>query len=368
MSVRIVNSVPSVSKSHQISDQERMARVLLEKDSQKYREVISEKLEIISIDTEISNQKTFVPIKFSDGSAGKFDSSKGNIIKAAICGVVSGGRSNINGMPLIRTYDYLAFSPEYQSDEIIKLRMHDMEYQAVKLFNDSVDKEDYFLCKDGSLASLCWDMEKMNHFQFEFAFNSNPELMAKFFRMAADGQLGGAPKRINNSRSTIIKSLVGLNPHIQTLSEKEILRHVLNNNEMIILDTRGIDQLRDVSHSGFGRKTSAGYSVDSELINAYLDYKELFVDCYESVFVKLSNNPHPVKFEFLNTSMLKNFKFFKGIEIEMKGQTILPIPQVIADLEAKRGRGFAKAQYKIIDEYGRSTSELISGLAMPYRN
>ena len=59
---------------------------------------------------------------------------------------------------------------------------------------------------------FCWDMEKMNHFQFEFAFNSNPELMAKFFRMAADGQLGGAPKRINNSRSTIIKSLVGLNP------------------------------------------------------------------------------------------------------------------------------------------------------------
>ena len=66
--------------------------------------------------------------------------------------------------------------------------------------------------------------------------------------------------------------------------------------------------------------------------------------------------------------MLKNFKFFKDVEIEMKGQTVLPIPQVIADLEAKRGRGYAKAQYKINDEYGRSSSELISGLAMPYRN
>ena len=77
MSVRIVNSVPSVSKSHQISDQERMARVLLEKDSQKYREVISEKLEIISIDNELSKQSSFIPIKASDGSSAKFDSAKG---------------------------------------------------------------------------------------------------------------------------------------------------------------------------------------------------------------------------------------------------------------------------------------------------
>ena len=60
MSVRIVNRVPSVSKSLQISDQERMARFLLEKDYEKYREAISEKLEIVSIDTEISNQNTFL--------------------------------------------------------------------------------------------------------------------------------------------------------------------------------------------------------------------------------------------------------------------------------------------------------------------
>ena len=168
MPARILNKVSSSSKTHQISEEERHARTLLEKDSQKYREVVSENLEIVSIDNELSKQSSFIPIKASDGSSAKFDSAKGNILKAGICGVVSGGMTNINRSPLVRTYDSLAFSPEFQSDEIIKLRMHDMEYQAIKLFVDSLNEQQFCLSKDGSLGSLCWDMEKMNHFQFDF--------------------------------------------------------------------------------------------------------------------------------------------------------------------------------------------------------
>ena len=62
MPARILNKVSSSSKTHQISEEERHARTLLEKDSQKYREVVSENLEIVSIDNELPKQ-CFIPIK-----------------------------------------------------------------------------------------------------------------------------------------------------------------------------------------------------------------------------------------------------------------------------------------------------------------
>ena len=59
MPARILNKVSSSSKTHQISEEERHARTLLERDSQNYREVVSENLEIVSIDNELSNKNFY---------------------------------------------------------------------------------------------------------------------------------------------------------------------------------------------------------------------------------------------------------------------------------------------------------------------
>ena len=360
------NIVPFQDGAHEVSEAERIARDNLQKKSPLYRKIIEDTHEIVSFEDNISQLDNFKTIFSVDASAAKFDTNKGNILKAAFCAVGAGGITNINNIKTLKLYGYTALQYDFQNEEIIKSLMNDKEYEAIQKLSSSTNESDMVTIKDGAVGSIAFDVERMISLNGDFETIKNNKIIENYSKSAENGELVSSVKKINNSKSEIIQILSKEDPHIPTLNDKEVMSNILNGNEYVILKTNGEDML-PTSYTGINRLVNH-FKIDPQVIGSYLNLRELITDNYVAIFAKFNNNPHPIKFEFLNKTMLQNWEFFKGIDLEMKGYTVVPIPQVKADLEAKRGRWYSKAHYKIRENKGKSSAELINGVAMPFRN
>lgn len=354
--------------AYQISEREFTARSLLVDNKDEYREIILNSLEIINIEDGLGKQKSFNSIRSSDASSAKFETTSGHLEKAGICAAVTGGTTNIEKFKDVKLLETTIVEPSHQQSEIIKLSMHDLEYRAIANAENKYKSTDSVCLKDGSLTSLLWDIAKMNHFDHEFKLNSEPEIMQTILDTASEGKLIGSPKKNSNKRSPIVSALSEYIPNLNLISEKEILSQVLKNNEILLLKNDGTDLVNLAFTSGFANKTNQNFINNSRIVNLVMDYKSLFISNYRSIFLKIAGNPHPIKLEFLNPSMLDNFEFLKGIEIEMRGITAVPFSQLRADLLAKKGRKLAIKMFEINVNYGKSSSELKLSRSVPFRN
>lgn len=354
--------------AYRISEQEFTARSLLVEKKDEYRERVLNSLEIINIEDGLGKQNSFNSIRSSDGSSAKFETTSGHLEKAGICAVVTGGTTNIENFKDVELFNTTIVEPSHQQSDIIKLSMHDLEYLAIAHAENEYKSANSVCLKDGSLSSVLWDMAKMNHFDHEFNLNSNPEIMQIILDTANEGRLIGSPKRNSNKKSPIVNALSAYIPNLNLISEKEILSQVLKNNEILLLKDDGTELVNQAFTSGFAKKTSQDFINNSRMANLVMDYKSLFINNYRSIFLKIAGNPHPIKLEFLNPSMLENFNFLKGIEIEMKGITAVPFAQLRADLLAKKGRKLAKKKFEIKANYGKSSTELKLSRSISFRN
>ena len=326
-------------------EEENKAKKILSENVEKFRNCVASNFEIIDLNADLNRQRSFNSIIACDGSTLRFEKTSGNLEKFAITANSTGGHTNINKFKTVSLHDVIVIKPHNHPKDVAKLTMQDMEYYATALSAMQDSSSNYVHLVDGAIGSLLWSISKMNHFDKGFTLNSDPSVMQTLVSLATEGMLAGSPKKVSNVNSKIIDLLKVDIPNVDLLSEKYILSKILNNNELIIASTDGKKIVNQVSTSGFGRKTNDGYTTDSELVNLITDYKSLFIENYRSVFLKIGGNPYPIKLEFLNPSMLNNFNFLKGIEIEMAGTIPIPFPQYRADKLAKSGRKLAKRSF-----------------------
>ena len=320
-SLHQISNHEDMTTALRIVQEEHEAKKVLTENLDKFTKELKSAFEVIDLGPDLQKQKSFNMITASDGSSLRFETTTGHLEKIAIAAVCVGGHTNTDYLETIELLKATVVKPNEHPKDIAKLTMQDMEYCVTV---QSAERDVIGNCVhllDGGIASLLWSIVKMNHFDYSFALNSDPYLMETLVFLAKEGLLVGSPKKISNVESGIISLFKADIPNVDLLSEKYILSKLLQNNELIVASTNGRNIVNQVSTSGFGRKTNDGYTSDSKLANLVNEYKSLFINDYRSVFLKIGGNPFPIKLEFLNPSMLNNFNFLKGIEIEMNGIT-----------------------------------------------